>query len=214
MSLPKWLIPAAVFLALTWLTTDAARAQGYYLGGPTNTSEGFKLRLQSDEPLGSQAAQRAFVTFGTNQFTFVLPPGFGIDASNPQKIVLANADYSCYLTFQLSGPLPGGLWGLNSDAYRELASSQRPGAIILNQFSQRAANHDGPAFDLQWTNSSGSAQSGRVAFIPSPAGVLEFSMASNPDTVRDGQYALNWMMLTFRSNEGGKLEINRLSDKY
>ena len=88
-----------------------------------------------------------------------------------------------------------------------------PGAKISDEFSLSAANASGPAFDAQWEGISGTTQSGRVAFIPSPVGILEFSLLSKPDKFTQGKYFLNFLLLTFRSNEGGSLDMPVFSDK-
>lgn len=191
-----------------------ASAQESSEGAATNQPTALSTMLKSEEMVALQPVQRAYVTYGTNQFAFVVPHGYRMDASNPEKIVLFNSDYSCYIAFRIAESLGYGSRDVLSSACRQLVLERYPNAKILDEFSQSAASHSGPAFDLQWTNSARITQFTRVAFIPTAAGVLEFTLVTNAGKFTEGQYFLNSVMLTFRTNEGGKLHISPLSDKY
>jgi hypothetical protein len=214
MSLPKTIGFVTVVALLVGMAADTASAQEASEGAVTNLPTALSTELKSEEMVGLQPVQRAYVTFGTNRFAFVVPYGYRMDASNPEKIALFNADYSSYIVFRVAEPLTYAARELPSTTYREVVLARYPNAKILDEFTQRAANHSGPAFDVQWTNSAHITQFTRVAFIPSAAGVLEFSLVSNAGKFTEGQYFLSYVMLSFRTNEGGKLIISRLSDKY
>lgn len=199
---------AVLFVALAGFRATAQEVPVNADYGPPPTLQG---SLRSGEVVGVEQVRRAYLAFGTNRFAFVMPSGFRMDASNPEKIVLTDSNYSCFLTVRVAGRPTG--QEVELETGRELVLNQHPGATILEQFLQSAANRSGPAFDLQWEASNGSMQSARVAFIPSAAGILEFSVLSKPDKFAESKHMLNFLMLTFRSNEGGKLEMPVFSDK-
>ena len=194
---------AAALLCAAWL--PAARA-GDWGAAPVVPSL-LQISIVYEPVPNLPPVPRACVTTGTNQFAFVVPEGFRVDASNPETILLTQNDYSCFLTLRIASPAPADPSDVKPDFCRALLSSRFPGAKISEAFSLAAANHSGPAFNLQWTNASGVAQSARVAFIPSAAGLLEFSLVASPGKFSGGQPPFNSLLLTFRTNEGGKLEI-------
>ncbi|NBV22024.1 MAG: hypothetical protein EBS05_08905, partial [Proteobacteria bacterium] len=53
----------------------------------------------------------------------------------------------------------------------------------------------------------------RIAYIPSPAGTLEFHLLTTGADMQEFKYALNSLMLTLRVGETGKLAFPELSDK-
>lgn len=153
------------------------------------------------------------VSAGTNRFSFLMPDGFRLSDPEPGKLVLVNVDYSCFLTFRIVGAVPADSKELRSDSCRELVLKRYSGAKILEEFSLTAANHSGPAFDVQWKNPGGGAQSARIACIPSAAGILAFSLEATSDKFPAISSSFNSLLLTFRTNERGKLENVHLSDK-
>ena len=171
----------------------------------------FTATLKNGETIGIEQIRRAHLSSGTNQFAFVVPEGFRMDASNPERVVLADSNYNFFLSVRIV--VPGRFRDAQTDLCRDLLLKQHPGARISDEFSQSAANRSGPAFDAQWDAVGGTVQSARVAFIPTSIGILEFSLLSRPDKFAQGKYYLNFLLLTFRSNEGGTLELPVFSDK-
>jgi hypothetical protein len=52
-----------------------------------------------------------------------------------------------------------------------------------------------------------------MVWVPFKAGLLEFSLNADGGSASAGQGALDMILLTFRSDERGKVEIVRRSDK-
>ena len=128
--------------------------------------------------------------------------------------MLSDPNYNWYLAIRIVAPLPSRVDGSVQTEYaRDILLRQHPGAKISDEFSLSAANSPGPAFDAQWEGVSGTVQSTRVAFIPFPVGILEFSLLSKPEKFTQGKYFLNFLLLTFRSNEGGNLDMPVFSGK-
>ncbi len=169
--------------------------------------------LQNGELIGSEPVRRAFVQFGTNEFAFVMPPEFRLDASNPEKLVLVKSDYTCFINLRIMRMGTASSAPPKPETLRGPLLSRYPSARILEEFNQSAANQTGPAFDLQFRSAAGMLQSARIAYIPCAAGLIEFTLVANADQFVNGQYAFSSLLLTFCTNEGGKLEIVPLSDK-
>jgi len=187
----------------------SASAQLQDAGLETNLPA-FKVLLKSEEVVGGTKAkpvQRVFLNSGTNKFMFLAPLDFRVDASEPDKIVMSSPEYGCFISVQFVEPVKSESGAVPPEAWRNLALGDFPGAVITSEFAMNAANHSGPAFELQWANSTGLSQSGCAAFIPLAAGVLEFKLLAHADKYPDGRYFFNSLLLGFRSNESGKLEI-------
>jgi hypothetical protein len=192
--------------------SNCARAGDVPFSYPTNQTS-FTASLRNGETVGTSQIHRVYLTQGTNIFVFVVPTDFRMDASSSEKVVLSDGSYSCFITIRFAGPLPADSKGLSTDFCRDLTLSHYPGARILNQYSEFAGNYNGPAFDLQWTNSNGANQSARMVFVPSSAGILEFSVLSNSNKFKDAQSCFKVLLASFCSNESGKLEISPIPDQ-
>ena len=157
---------------------------------------------------------RAFVTCGTNKFTFLMPDGFRLDISQPRKLTLVSADLSCLLTWRVLGPMPPEGTPLNHALYRNVLLSQHPGGKILEEFSLAALGRFGPAFDLRWGASGGLARRERIMFIESLAGVVEFSLVSSLEKFEAGKQEFDAWRLSFRASDAnGKLVVPMMSNK-
>jgi hypothetical protein len=202
-------IAALLFLGACTLVKPA-RADELPAYSITNRTA-VKTTIRNGETVGLNQIRRAYVTVGTNQFMFIVPAGFQLDASNPRKIVLTDTDCSCFIVLRFDSSTSADAVGQGPDSWRRLALSRFPGATILNEFAEFAADHSGQAFDLRWRNSGGAEQSARVVFIPSPVGMLEFSVLANSNRFEDSRSSFSSILGSLRSNECGKIEITPLS---
>lgn len=177
----------------------------------TNPPPAFNATVRGGETVGDHQVHRAFLTIGTNQIAFTIPGGFYMDASNPQKIILTDANSDYFISVRvITGQAPD--TAQPEDYFRGTALSRFPQAKITSQTSQFAANHSGPSFDMEWLTSSGGAQSARIAFIPCKAGVLEFSILTRSINFKTAQTYLSVLMSSVRNNETGKLVITPQPD--
>ena len=98
--------------------------------------------------------------------------------------------------------------------YRSLLLNRQRGGKILEEFSLAAASRRGPAFDLRWNAPGPVPRRERVLFIPSDAGVLEFSLVSSLEKFEAGRQAFNSLSMTFRTaGADGRLEMPVLSNR-
>jgi hypothetical protein len=173
-----------------------------------------QVDLRHEGGPGLAAANRVYVTAGTNKFAFQLPEGFRLETADPQKITLVSADYNSLLTWRILGPVPSGNPGLSSASCRELLMERHPGGKIMEEFTLASLGRRGPAFDFRWSAKGGGPRDERIVFIPALAGVLEFSLVSSPERFKAAQSELGLLLLSFRASDAkGKLVVPILSNK-
>lgn len=207
MLLPKLfgLLSGFILVALPAVGADAIEPSAE--GGATNPPPALKAAVRGDDFVGGRTVNHAYVTFGTNRFSFIVPDGYRVDSSNPEKLVVVNEGYDCFIGFRVVSSMPPDTRELKADTCRELLLSRYPGAQITEEYIRTVANHSGPAFDFQWRNASGTMQAGRVIFVPMTAGIVEFSLITREDIISVGRQFFHALVRTFRTDESGKLEV-------
>lgn len=161
---------------------------------------------------------RSVATLGTNQFAFVVPKGYLIRVDEANRVVRAveRAD-KCAITVRWFATPTNAVekadQSLKPAAFRELLQQRYASARITEEFSLTAGGTSGPAFDFVWRNEGGLEVLSRIAFIPTPAGVVEFHLLTSAAVKEESFQALNSLMLTFRFGEKGKLELPALLEK-
>lgn len=196
------LFSAILFMA--GIVADSAVAQSYsanYSALPVNVS------LVRQESLRRVTAPRVLVAAGTNKFYFPLLDGYRMRSDTAQgKVLLVKTNEAWILTLRVLKPLGQGVI-VDSTPYQQFLSSQYPGAIIREEISATAANHLGSAFDLQWKVYAGTTATARVAFIPSDAEILEFSVLTTSDHFPPALTDFNKLLMSFRVATDGKIII-------
>ena len=91
--------------------------------------------------------------------------------------------------------------------------SQYAQASGLEEFTTTVADREGTGFQLRQELPKVSDRSIRVLWVPFKAGIMEFALNTDHKSASAAQGAFDMILLTFRSNERGKLEIVRRSDK-
>jgi len=204
----SFLLVAICFLGL-WFAAGKVCAEPPGLDTQTN-APAFHASLKSEPVVGGtnvKPVQRAFLTSGTNKFAFLVPEDFRADASLPNKLVLSSPDYGCFISVRFSAAKPPETEVLQLESWRNQALTEFPSATISSEFSIHAAGHSGPAYELQWTNPSGTGESACAVFIPFAAGVLEFSLLTHSDKYADGRFFFQALLLSLQCNESGQFEI-------
>lgn len=161
----------------------------------------FTIAVKSESVTSAGTVYRAYVSSGTNVFSFVIPADFRLGDSSPQKMVMVGVSHASHLTLRIFSPMSS---EPKAEFYRNILLSSYTDARVTDEFSRSAANHTGLAFDLLWKNSAGGRQFARVAFIPTPAGILEFSLITTPDKFSGWQNSFDSWLLSIRSNATGK----------
>jgi hypothetical protein len=196
------------------LLRPSARAEDLPEIWATNPPPPLKADVKYIGGPGLIPVNRVFVSCGTNQFTFLVPDGFRLDASDPRKLTLVNADFTCLITWRVLGPVPTQEAGPDQSFYREMLLKRHPGGKILEEFSLSALGRYGPAFDLRWGGAGGLARRERLLFIPTLAGIVEFDLVSSLETFGARIQQFNDVLVNFRaSDEHGKLVVPMISNR-
>lgn len=200
-------LPISRLILAVWgaylIVSTARGADAYTIGGSEATP--LQVSIKRGELIGHNQVQRAFVTSGTNEFLMVVPGGARASLAKPDQLTIVPTDYGYYLSFRIIAF--ASTEASSSNYYRDLILTRYPGAKIIETSSEGAGGHAGPAFDLQWTTTGGVDQLVRVAFIPSAAGVLEFTLIVDEKKSAEGQSNFRDLLMNFRSNESGRLQV-------
>ena len=165
--------------------------------------------VQGGEIVGQEQQRRVLATAGGRRLMLVVPQGFRVDISSPDKVMLVNRDYSCVLSFRIAAPGSEATASLSPDVCRAWLFARLGDLRIQEEFSMAAANGNGPAFDLL-CKVNGVARASRVAYIASPVGILEFNSLSSPEQSEAAKASLRFLLRSFRiSDVNGKLETSR-----
>ncbi len=201
-------------LSLLCLLPGSASAQA---PAATNAPD-FQLATTRHNLEGLGHYFRAVATVGTNRFAFIVPKGYSmrLDEVNRQLRAVEHED-KCSITIRLLGTstnlVDQASGTLKPEGIRALVFDRFPTGRITEEFALGAAGRTGPAFDLTWKNGAGLKLQSRLAFILTPAGILEFHLMTGVAEAEEFKYALNSLMLTLRVAENGKLELPELSNK-
>ena len=169
-------MPASTAAALLLTLRASADEPALEAPAPATNKPAFKATLRGGERIGNNQMQRAFLNIGTNQIAFHCPDRFsnGRDGSAEDCADGAGARLFHH------GPRgqPRSEVGSDASSFKATALSRFPGAKISGESTDFVANHSGPAFNLEWLNPNGVVQSAHISFIPSAAGILEFSVVA------------------------------------
>lgn len=196
-----------------WLLARTAGAADPPWTGTTNPPP-LRVEVRHEGGPGLSAADRAYVTAGTNKFAFLMPPGYRPEASDPDKLTLFSTDHNCLLIWRNLGHVLSGSSELDPAQCRELLSRRQPAVKILEEFSLGALGRLGPAFDLRWNATGGGPRRERIVFIPAQAGVMEFSLVSSLEKFEAARPDFDYLLVSFRASDAnGKLVVPILSDR-
>jgi hypothetical protein len=205
--------PIAATILPFWLLTGPAGAADLASSCASNPPP-LRVEVRHEGGPGLSAADRAYVTAGTNKFAFLMPPGYRLEASGPDKVTLFSADYNSQLIWRNLGHVLSGSSELDPAQCRELLSRRQPAVKILEEFSLGALGRLGPAFDLRWNATGGGPRRERIVFIPAHAGVMEFSLVSSLEKFEAARPEFDYLLVSFRASDAnGKLVVPILSDR-
>ncbi len=205
-------LPVLLGALLLWNAGAVLRAQ------PAASTNAFQVATTRHDLPGLGYYTRSVVTLGTNQYAFVVPKGYIVRTDEPNRVVRAvEREDKCAISVRLfatpTNAVDKATAGLKPEAFKELLLQRYPSARVADTFSLTAGGTGGPAFDFIWRNEGGLEVQSRIAFIPTPAGVVEFHLLTSAAVKEESFQALNSLMLTFRFAEKGKLELPALLDK-
>jgi hypothetical protein len=177
----------------------------------TNHTPELAVALEPGEFVGQEQVIRERLTSGTNEFMFVVPDGLKTQTAPDGMIALVASDMAYFVSLRFVAAPPA-----NPElkaALRERIASQYMQASNLEEFTTTVANREGTGFQLRQDLPKVGRRLIRILWVPFKAGVMEFVLNSNYNNASAGQGAFDMILLTFRSNERGKVEIVRRSEK-
>ena len=177
----------------------------------TNQSAGLAVTLQPGESVGNEQIIREFIRSGTNEFMFVVPNGLRTQTAPEGNIVLISREMTYYVSLRIVAP-PSTNTELNA-VLREWIASQYVHASSLEEFTTTVAEREGTGFQLRQALPGVGGRLIRILWVPFKAGGLEIALNADNNSASAGQGAFDMILLTFRSNERGRIEIVRRSDK-
>jgi len=199
----------AIALNLAWILLATAHAEE-----SSASREAMKVVVEKASTNTTLPLFRAWITSGTDKFTFLVPEGFYIRAAPSQdRLKLANKAGDCQIAFALLHITPSDTGELKPEICRELLLSRHPGAKVLEEFPEHAAGQEGLGYDLQWETPEHLAYRIRTVFVPFASGVWEFTTTTVPKKFPEGRAGLHTLILTFRASAGGVLEVRPLPDR-
>jgi hypothetical protein len=200
------LLAAAALLAADVL---GETAEGFFAG--SNQPPRLAVRLCSGEVVGHEQVIRQLLSSGTNKFVFVVPDGLRTETAPEGTIALTSGDMSYFVSLRIVAPPPGNPG--TREALQERITNQYAGASSLEEFTASVADRGGTGFQLRQELPKVGSRLIRILWVPFEAGVMEFALNADTKSAAAGRAALDMILLTFRSNERGQLEIVARSDK-
>jgi hypothetical protein len=159
---------------------------------------------QQNTPFSGEIT-RGILVAKESQFSFVMPAGFRrqIDAAE-KKVSLTSTSYTCAITAKIFEKATDGPADLKSDTLRARVLGQHKDAKVVDEFNASIESLSGPAFELEWLSNDGLKMTTRAAFVPYPAGYIEFTVQAPTAEIRRYDQSLNQLLLSFRTSPVGK----------
>lgn len=151
---------------------------------------------------------RGIITAETNQFSFVVPPGFRqqIDPK-AKKVTFISTNLLCAIVATIHETAIEGRTDLKPDSLRQQLSTRFKEGKIVDEFNASIESMTGPAFEIEWTGEV-EKMSTRTAFIPYPGGHFEVTVQSPTQIFRSYDQSLFQFLLSVRTSPiGAKLPV-------
>lgn len=190
--------------------TAVAQSPGAW-AAPTNGAPAVRMNLEPGEIIGWEQVRRQAIRLGTNEFNFVVPEDLRAGTTADGAILLSSAEQTYFVTVRV---LPGASSDEVSDsALRQNISTRFCNAAAPEAYVVSVAGRPGQGLVFTQTPPKVGPRSVRIIRVPFRAGVVEFVLNADATHELEGKGALDRVLLTFRSNEDGPLEIIRRSDE-
>jgi hypothetical protein len=200
-------------LLLTGLNQFSAQASESAQPPQPNTSTAastnqpaFKTLVRVEDGPGLMAVTRAYLTVGTNKLGMQVPVGFRTETASRDSVALISHEVGCLITVRLLTELTLAQ-PLTHDLLRDTVMKENGQAKIIGELELSSLGQWGPAFDLAYID-RGSERRSRVTYIPTTAGVIEFTVSCVPAKFALARQALHVLLLSIRqSDPNGELQM-------
>jgi hypothetical protein len=200
----------ASIAAVSLLSASLPKLAAQSSAAPSTPAEKPKIEARffnQNTPFAGEIT-RGIIVAETNQFSFVVPPGFHkkIDAAT-KKLSLTSTSYTCSITAVIHESATDGKADLKPESVRQLLVSRYKDARVVDEFNASIESMSGPAFEIEWTGSVGK-MSTRAAFIPYPGGHFEVTVQAPTPEFRSYDQALFQLLMSVRTSPiGAKLAV-------
>jgi hypothetical protein len=167
----------------------------------------FDFKVRPGEIVGNEQVMRTFLTRGTNEFLFILPPGLRAQLSGPRGLLLASNERRYNMRLRI---LDLGAWDSPAsgiEACKKAALAEAANSSKVEEFMTGVLGRQGSGLQLRSTLALIGDQLTKIVWVPCTAGILEFRLTADPAQAKDALAAMDLVLLTFASNEQGKLVI-------
>jgi hypothetical protein len=204
-ALGRLLLAGALFLCA------AAPAQTWISNQPVSQSLALKVAFEPGESFGGRQIIRERIRCGTNEFLFVVPEDMRSETRQDNTVVLTSLDATFYMTLRITGPLPA---ETDEDQARlEWVAGHFPNSTNIEKFAASVGGKPGQGMQLRYASPGGGNRLARILWVPCNAGILEFILNADAEKAKTAQQLFDTVLLTFRSNEQGKIEILHFSER-
>ena len=148
--------------------------------GQTNAPP-MAAEFRHEEGPGQLPADRVYISLGTNRFCFLRPSALKLETSNERAVSLVAGDLGYRITFRLARFQPPATRQLDPAFCQAGLLEEFPAARIVQSFAAFADSHAGVGFEVEMPGPAHSWCRARIDFIPSRAGLLEFSLSGAPE---------------------------------
>jgi hypothetical protein len=188
-----------------------APAQIWTSNQPTNPSPALKVAFEPGEFFGSRQIIRERIRRGTNEFLLVVPEGMRAETRQDDSIALTSTDGTCYVTLTITSALPAETD--EDQAMLEWGAGHFPSFTNVEKFAFSVDGKPGQGIQLRYASPGGGNRLARILWVPCRAGMLEFTLDADAEKAKAAQQLFDAVLLTFRTNEQGKIEIVRFSER-
>jgi hypothetical protein len=204
------LLAAAILLAVV-----GAQAQTQSAGTDREKVQlqPLEFSVQPGEMVGHEQVIRQFIKSGTNQFMFVMPPGVRCESTTAGTLGLSSPDGQYHLELRILAPgaEEGTLKRIQALKQKTLESCAK--ARNVEEFNTSVAGWRAEGLQLRESLPVFGERLFRFVWVPCTAGILEFALSSSAERATAAVQTMDSLLITLRSNEKGKLEIVRRSEK-
>ena len=194
------LFPTLFAAALLFSPIDAGAAET--LASEVPPPE-LKSKFYNQETPYAGEVTRGIITAATNQFSFVIPPGFKklVDIKG-KTLTLNSTSMTATLTFKISEDAVEGKTDMSLGALKEAVLKRFKDGRIVDEFGGTIESMSGPGFEVEWPGAV-CRMSSRIAFVPYAGGHIEIVVQSPTAEFRAYDVPLATFLLTIRTSPVG-----------
>jgi hypothetical protein len=202
------LLLATILPAIALFQTSAGEADSLKI-----QAQPFELSVRRGEFVGHEQVVRQFITLGTNQFMFVMPPKVKSDSATPGSLVWSGPEGGYRIEFHIFAPVPQGDASRWEQELKRNTLENHPRARDIDELNTTVAGRSAQGLLFRESLPGFGDRLFRLFWVPCAAGILEFTLNASADQSTVGVQTLDSLLISMRSNEQGNLEIIRRSDK-